>query len=250
VSQPRERGFVFRGQACSGDALFPSIARLKDDSGKDLDSNQLLQIEQKALEEFKEQAHLYLSEKVIPPSDDLIGWWTVMQHYGSPTRLLDWTESIFVAAYFAVEKEFTSPGEIWAVWEPRASRGILPKPVNSAGFRDPGAADEVYFVKAELQTDRMKTQQTLFSVSPQITLDHGKAIDAAFAPKGEALFSRATIPAKFKLDFLARLRGMNITARSLFPGIDGLARSVGELIRVCAWSSVRNANLKMEDVRA
>jgi hypothetical protein len=51
---------------------------------------------------FKSSAVQLMTEPHLP--DDEKGWYFLMQHYGTPTRLLDWTDGALLALYFAVRE--------------------------------------------------------------------------------------------------------------------------------------------------
>ena len=100
-------------------------------------------------------------------------------------------------------------------------------------FLRAGAPPVLDFVYRKSKTDRMVAQQGGFSISRQVLSDHGSLLRECIpedSPK--ELFRKVVIPAAQKNTFLRKLRNVNITASSLFPGLDGLARSVDELIQI------------------
>ena len=72
-----------------------------------------------------------------PNFDDIALWLSLMRHYGLPTRLMDWSRSPMVAAYFALEciiedfKANTCDSVIW-VLDPHIMNGIE----NVKGIKD------------------------------------------------------------------------------------------------------------------
>lgn len=101
--------FLFRGQACEEWRLTTSLGRLIDDTHVD----EAIDIERSARDRFEQRAHLYVDGRMLAGALDYPDWLALMQHHHAPTRLLDWTESLWVAAYFAVESNWNSDGAIW-----------------------------------------------------------------------------------------------------------------------------------------
>jgi FRG domain-containing protein len=180
-----------------------------------------------------------------------------MRHHGAPTRLLDWSTSIFVAAYFAIEELWDTDGAIWVFnggrlrdWslaerERLIESGELPLelwPVpaswNNELLTSPMAPQLV--LPSELGTfwaTRMVTQQGQFTVSTNVLTDHTDGIAQAFRGSGaghDLDCCKLIVPAGLKPTFLQQLRAMNVNAASLFPTIDGFGRSIDADVRLDA----------------
>src|SRR5438067_6013951 len=71
-------------------------------------------IEAEFVAEFQRGARNYLSRDETP--QHLIEWLALMQHHGAPTRLLDFSRSPFIAAFFAYEVCWPRPDRMLSVW--------------------------------------------------------------------------------------------------------------------------------------
>lgn len=93
------RRWLFRGQMKAQWSLKSSLERAFESRG--IPIIQTDPIEEMILMDFRSRAHLFASS--VPKHDDTIAWLTLLRHHGGPTRLLDFTESFYVAAYFALD---------------------------------------------------------------------------------------------------------------------------------------------------
>jgi hypothetical protein len=165
-----------------------------------------------------------------------------MQHHGAPTRLLDWSLSPYIALYFAVERDWDCDGVVWGfainelrrrMSEEHGAHNATTDPKLSGWFDTPAAPVHVSVVSSEHYSERMSRQQGLFTVCTQILADHADAIGRWLpGEEGRAHSFKLIIPKAAKPDFLRRLRRLNLTALALFPGPDGLGRSLSELVRL------------------
>jgi hypothetical protein len=106
--------WVFRGLGDSCYRLEPAIERHAHHK-----SIQWLALEKLAALEFKSRARTHLGATLLPDLHDDLTWLAQMQHYGIPTRLLDFTYSPFVALYFAIRERQNdkkrSHVRLWAI---------------------------------------------------------------------------------------------------------------------------------------
>lgn len=131
--RPYPFGVFFRGHGSHNWLLEPSVFRVND---------RKLYNETLVFNLFK---HRCAEHAPALPTD--FDWLCIMRHHGLPTRLLDWSESILIALYFAVRHEHVDNAKLWVLNGYRLNKfssiGSL-----SSGMQDPESINTV--VRAKL----------------------------------------------------------------------------------------------------
>ncbi len=168
-----------------------------------------------------------------PTDDDLASWLSVMQHHQVPTRLFDWTYSLGVALFFALE---TAPAgtasAVWAIdldWlETRAAHVLglqrassLTAQEISKQLADRNDRPAILRVTPALVPRRMAAQQGLF-LCKLVDGAHFDKIVATMlyhsdpAPLAPVVL-KFEIPAERRQSMVDRLAASRVTREALFP---------------------------------
>ena len=152
-----EEAWVFRGIGCSTYKLEPAIER---EAKFRLDWPAL---ELKVKSEFMARVRNHLGAASIPLEQDEFTWFALMQHYGVPTRLLDFTYSPFVALYFAIrsghERIKGSLVRVEAIDAKVVNREFKTVARNLAKDEEPGPDVKVRYKPSITDPDQLPTQR-------------------------------------------------------------------------------------------
>lgn len=227
------RNWCFRGQANTEWSLRSSLSRHIEVSKV---SEKVWPLQESRIRRiFQRKSHLFLDDL---PGNDELEWLALMQHHGAPTRLLDFTWSPYVAAFFALERA-TSDAAIWAVnlpllWTIHNRHKISGIRVDQADPRVRNAFESYYSPNRHAfvwqgdpfrMPQRVVAQSGTFLVSGHLGMTI-EDILAGYPDSGELLVKFVLQTSKLRAEAMASLYSMNITQATLFPGLDGLARSM------------------------
>jgi len=198
-------------------------------------------LEDEIREQFITQAYIFCETK--PAGDDAWGWYFLMQHFGAPTRLLDWTEGALLSLYFAVRG---NPGfyksVVWALDPyalnekslgtdeviPPSATGVAPKdkklvdPWLPTRFKKGGMAalpDRPIAVFPTHIARRISSQRSCFTL-------HGKDLNGLDERKNTGRLLKIMIPSFRVVDIRRELEDSGINEATIFPDLEGLSRSL------------------------
>ncbi len=206
----RFRIILFRGQNVDK-ALIPKIARHLFKQSREKDELRMFnEFNTKSLSHIKNNPSLTL-EKL-----------TIAQHYGIPTRLLDWTENALAALYFATFSELNeeeSHAVIWILSFERDSDFLL-----SNLDIDPFQLKELKFFKPSDIIQRVSSQSGWFSIHPfrgqgwydriETNLDDSVRLNKVIIKKKNIIQIRET------------LESCGINEYSIFQDLDSLGKYI------------------------
>ena len=165
----------------------------------------------------------------LPANSDSWDTLFIMRHHGTPTRLLDWTQSFSVAVYFAL-KGGTGEAAVWILDPYELNRKTIhdesilhPQTDLDHQYHDYFIADpnkkfpgDAIAMLPNKTTPRVLAQRGVFTIHK----DHKEALDSIC--KGS--LTKVVLPQKALEGARGFLKLAGVNEFTLFPDLDGLAR--------------------------
>lgn len=193
----------FRGQSSSEYKLIPSIGRLF----KEGQERVLIQYERDIFEDFKRKYSLFTDARPKNDKEFLF----LAQHYGLPTRLLDWTFNPLIALFFACCSNFEKDGVVFQCYP--FSRQLFNEETDDI-FTFPA----ITLLVPNMTDVRYKNQNGLFVLYPK-----------PWAEAFENVSTRYIIPSNCKRGILNKLEKMGFTRSFIMPSLDNLCKDIVDI---------------------
>ena len=243
LAELQGKPWLCRGHAECSDGLASSIDRKLH---QNLSRGEKLTLERQSIDEFRLRARFFASQSERNALFNDITTLILMRHYKAPTRLLDWSESPYVAAYFAVEEgNDAEDGQIWSFDRDRFGQDGEDKQwrkwpettIDGSGdglmFRGEMTAFKIdeppdwftcYFYR--LGFPRQDAQHGAYTMTARFGRDHAEAIEEFFNDR--SYHHLYVIPARLKPPLRQHLiEKYGICRGLLFPDAAGAAETAG-----------------------
>lgn len=246
----RKQRFLYRGESMLSYTLLPSVYRKTEDG---LGSEVYLSksSERSILTDFMTEAASYINGV---PVDDMFRWVEYAQHFGVPTRLLDWTSNPLVALFFACSSNPNEDGRIYILNQlfyrllvdendRNSMEGrIIKEEALKMILEEKNTFPYPVLFKPYYFDPRLQAQSSYFMAwgykkEPLDALinelEEGKAkaieylaISEETAGDGIEVITDIHIKNEYKAHLKRELDGIGINNATLFPGLDGIGRCI------------------------
>ena len=178
------------------------------------------------------------SHRPCPDADDYLRWLFLAQHYGLPTRLLDWTENPLIAAYFAVRDHHADEdGCIWALWPTGLNRTfvdyldglVMMQNPRTAQIAENAVTGNESPERIIIAIDGQEIDPRMLAQMSRFTL-HSEPEPLEFMPDSPKWLRQYVIPKNAKAKIRAQLSALGIRRSNLFPDLENLAGELRDAI--------------------